>query len=114
MPSLRRYKTIAGAMLLLGPLIFAPATVFALTSWYGNNHSYDWGGAYGVGVCDGETDGNPAYVRYEAGGRSYRVDDANGSQPGCTDHATGYRVYRHHVCEGRAWGSDPCGPWVYP
>lgn len=113
MRTVARLRSIVGTAVVVAVFSFAPATAFGLQSWYGNNYSYDWGGAYGVGVCDGESDGNPAYVRFETNGSSYRLDDGNGSQPGCADQALGTRLYRHHVCEGQFF-SDPCGPWRYP
>lgn len=109
----KRFRTIAvlTAFVALGGL--APSMAMAGTSWFENNYSYDYGGGYGVGVCDQEADGSPAYARYETNGSSYRLDDSNGSQPGCSAQDVNFGVYRHHVCEGQVW-NDPCGEWFYP
>jgi len=108
----RRRLAIA-AYLFAASVAFLPGIADALTSYEGRDYSYDWGGAYGVGICDMESDNNPAYARYETNGNSRRLDDSNGSQPGCTDQPLNTRLYRHHACEG-VFGNDPCGPWRYP
>jgi|GEM_PF-4591098 len=93
-------------------------TAWALTSYDGDDYSFDWGWwGYGwVPVCDQETDGNGAYAPYQVvGGWSGTIRDPDGSQPGC-GWAGPYSTYpyKHRACEDVAFWPDHCGPWVYP
>lgn len=99
-------------------LVALPASTLALSSWYGANYSYDYNFRHNVATCDQESDGNGAYARFSLAYPNtyqYRVDDGNGSQPGCgTAGAYASTVWRHRTCEDQAFQPDPCGGWVFP
>ncbi len=113
---MRRFRSnilvrATGMALLAAAML--PGAVSASYSWYGANYSFDSSSWSYVWACDGESDGNGAYAKYDRNGASnQRVDDPNGSQTGCGGVGPFSPVYRHHICESQFW-SDPCGSWVY-
>jgi hypothetical protein len=100
-------------------LVAFPGMALGLYSYEGSDYSYDFG-SYGSGWianCDMESDGNGAYAHYKliGSGDQHRLEDPNGSQPGCGyggSYAT--YIYSHQTCEDRAFQPDPCGDTVYP
>ncbi len=112
MRKLMRNKLVRAPAMALLAIAMLPGLAGAASSWYGSNYSFDDGWTY-IWACDGESDGNGAYAKYDrAGASDQRVDDQNGSQPGCGGMGPFYPIYRHHICESQFW-SDPCGSWVY-
>jgi hypothetical protein len=109
------------AFALFGALMVAalPVAASGLYSYEGSDYSYDFG-SYGnawIANCDMEADGNGAYAKYKiiGSGDQYRLQDPNGSQPGCGYGGPyGTYLYSHQTCEDVAFWPDPCGETVYP
>lgn len=106
-----RVPAIIGLAFSLAILGFGPGVALGGQSFYEDNYSYDFDGFTSVGVCDLETDGDPAYAEYVVQGQVLRLDDANGSQPGCSTQGNAVEMDQHRVCEGVPF-NDPCGPVV--
>lgn len=111
-------KFVALAVLLGVIISSIPAFAIAATSWYGANYSYDSNNKQAINVCDAETDNDGAYALYSLSypnTTQYRLNDGNGSQPGCGYRLTQpYIIWRHRTCEDQEFQPDPCGAWAYP
>ncbi len=94
------------------PLAGAAHVVYV---YEGSDYAYVNSAHTQVTVCDQETDDNPAYANYTRTGSSsvFRVDDPNGSQPGCGQTTHYYYILAFRVCEG-VFGPDPCSSWAIP
>jgi hypothetical protein len=89
---------------------------FAGTAWQGDDYSY--GASYNQRcvICDGEADGNTAYVAFQSyEGNWYRVEDLDGSSGSCwwNSNPVASGVYRHRTCEDRNNWPDPCSEHSY-
>lgn len=87
-------SVLALGLLLATPVITQPAN-------QGRDVSYaDNSGSRHVEICDHETDGRKAYVRFDAN-TLYNVDyDENGSDPGCGfQYTSGNYIHWHQACE---------------
>ena len=93
-----------------------PSVAFGLRSYDGSDYSEDYDSVRRVRICDHETDSNGAYAKFRPNGTTSdsRIDDANGSQAGCTGSALFSRIYSHQACEDISLQPDHCGVRVYP
>jgi hypothetical protein len=93
----------------------AAAWAHSLYTYEGYDTSYNTADHYSAGICDGETDSRGAYNNFHvnyASGNPYRVDDANGSQSGCSQSGPFYSgIVKHHACESIPDQADPCAPY---
>jgi hypothetical protein len=97
-------------------VVAAPGTASALRSYQGNDFSEDYDNVHRVRICDNESDGNGAYVRFRPRGTTSdsQFQDSNGSRAGCTGSAYFGGIYRHKACEDVSLRPDYCGQYVYP
>ncbi|MDQ5819917.1 MAG: hypothetical protein M3540_00555 [Actinomycetota bacterium] len=111
------YALAALATAMALTVVFAPSAFAHLYAYYGANYSFDFNNTTGVTICDQETDGDGAYVRYYRANSQYNsVSDANGSQPGCSSSTNGQGISpitQFRTCEDHAFASDGCGSWRY-
>lgn len=105
-------KQLAAASVLM--LLAAPTTASAvsvLTSWQGNDRSYNSSSGLYVYACDGEDDGNQAEAQmYRSGQDRTVIRDSAGD--GCTSSYNSRIVTQHRIVELRL--VDAVGEWKYP
>jgi hypothetical protein len=108
-----RLALVISAVLAMGAV---PSAAFGLRSYDGSDYSEDYDAVHRVRICDNETDGNGAYAKFRPNGTTSdsRIDDANGSQAGCTGSAYFSRIYSHQACEDISLLPDHWGVRVYP
>lgn len=111
-----RKLIIVGAS-VFGIVASTPMSALAVFSYYGANYSFDYSQKTAITVCDNESDGDGAYVKFvvNGSGSTLQNSDPNGSSDGCGG-STGWSngIFSHQTCEDQAWQPDPCGAKVYP
>lgn len=113
--STRRHALNGATALLIAMAILAvsSATVGAVTSWQGDDYSYDWSGTY-ITTCDEESDqtrvksvaDNDAF-----GSGTDAAKDVDGNNGICATSNLPWTIHRHKTCEYRSFWPDECGNW---
>lgn len=97
-------------------LALLSGTASAVTSYQGDDYSYDYNQQKYLAVCDQEDDGNFAYTIYVLyyDSTDYRLEDYQGSGDPCeTDGPMYSKIYGHKTCEDVPRLPDYCGEWAY-
>lgn len=109
MRTLRTVVTVGAAVWALGA-----GSAGAVTSYQGDDYSYDYSTKTHMAACDMESDSTPVKGEYDfnsSGGSNGDVRDSDGNNGICATKNTGGTVARHKTCEYRSAWPDTCGNW---
>jgi len=93
------------------------ATASAVTSYQGDDYSYDYNSKTYMKACDKESDGNEVKGNYDfnsSGDTNGSAIDSDGNNGVCGARNTGGTVARHRTCEAINFWPDNCGNWQAP
>lgn len=108
-------RLLTGIVVIVLAALPAYAFAHSIYSYDEYDYSYNTYDHLRAGICDQESDGNGAYVLFTVVNSydTYRVNDANGSQPPCYLSSYFYSgIDAHRACENINNWPDHCGPWV--
>lgn len=120
----RRPRTVTGAgrhavcgvatlFVSLMILALSSATVGAVTSWQGDDYSYDYSKTY-ITTCDEESDRTRVKSVADDDALGSGIDaakDVDGNNSICATSNLEWTIHRHKTCEYRSFWPDECGNW---
>ncbi len=93
------------------------ASASAITSWQGDDYSYDYNSKTYIKACDKESDGNEVKGVYDfnnSGDSNGSALDSDGNNGVCGSKNTSGTIVRHRTCEAINFWPDNCGSWQAP
>lgn len=111
----RRHALCGAAALLVSTAILAVSSsaVGAVTSYQGDDFSYDWSDTY-ITTCDEESDQTRVKSVADDNASGSGIDaakDVDGNNDICATSNLPWTIHRHKTCEYRSFWPDECGNW---